>query len=181
MKSHRRLPLDASRGRSAVAAEPARRRHTRPLQRLRTDLPRSPIDQTLHYSLGAFITVCAIKRNGAGEHVRGLEEDKPAPRSVTPRPKWTLKSPSDWWHVTATVHALHTAQQPRRLSAASAPFTPPTATIRRGPTWAQTAVSASSRGESAASRKSQHRPNTGISSTWDPRDRPTSLGARHRF
>jgi len=106
------------------------------------------------------MTVCAVKRDGAGKHVRAHEEDKSAPRSVMPRPKWNPKSPSDWWHVTATAHALHTAQQSRHLNAASSPFTLPTATIRHGPTRAHTAVSASSRGESAASRKSQHRPNT---------------------
>jgi restriction system protein len=40
-------------------------RHQRPVQWIREDVPRSEIDQDLLYSLGAFMTVCQIKRNNA--------------------------------------------------------------------------------------------------------------------
>ncbi len=49
-------------------------RHTRPTKWLRTDIPRSAIDQDLLYSLGAFMTVCQIKRNNAEKRIRALVE-----------------------------------------------------------------------------------------------------------
>ncbi len=45
----------------------------------RTDVPRSQLDQDLLFSLGAFMTVCKIKRNGAEERVRAILAGKGAP------------------------------------------------------------------------------------------------------
>jgi restriction system protein len=46
--------------------------HQRPVEWLVDDMPRSRIDQDLLYSLGAFMTVCQIKRNNAEARLRGL-------------------------------------------------------------------------------------------------------------
>lgn len=48
------------------------RRHTRPVQWLRTDVPRSDFQQDLLYSLGAFMTVCRISRNEAGRRIAAV-------------------------------------------------------------------------------------------------------------
>jgi restriction system protein len=53
--------------------------HTRPVNWVRDDLPRSAVDQDLLYSLGAFLTVCQIKRNNAEERIHALLEGRPAP------------------------------------------------------------------------------------------------------
>jgi hypothetical protein len=59
--------------------EPAR--HTRPVEWLITDLPRDAFDQQVLNSLGAFMTVCKIDRNGADDRIReavgahGLQTD----------------------------------------------------------------------------------------------------------
>ena len=45
-------------------------RPTRPVEWLRTDIPRDAFRQDLLYSLGAFMTVCEISRNDALERVR---------------------------------------------------------------------------------------------------------------
>jgi len=44
-------------------------RHTRPVEWIRQDLPRSAFDQDLLHSLGAFLTVCRITRNNAEERI----------------------------------------------------------------------------------------------------------------
>ncbi len=45
--------------------EPLARRHHRRVEWLRTDVPRTAVKQDLLYSLGAFMTVCEIRRNDA--------------------------------------------------------------------------------------------------------------------
>jgi restriction system protein len=50
--------------------------HVRPVQWLRTDLPRSAFDQDILYSLGAFLTVCQITRNNAEERIRAILENR---------------------------------------------------------------------------------------------------------
>lgn len=66
---------------------PSDARHRRAVQWLREDAPRSTFGQDLLYSLGAFLTVCQIKRNNAEERIRviasggedpGLLVDEPA-------------------------------------------------------------------------------------------------------
>jgi len=55
-------------------------RHTRPVEWMRTDIPRSALDQDLLYSIGAFMTVCQIQRNKAEERIRALVQGKPMPK-----------------------------------------------------------------------------------------------------
>jgi restriction system protein len=52
---------------------PADARHTRPVEWIRT-VPRSAVGQDLLYSLGAFLTVCEIKRNGAAGRFASIVE-----------------------------------------------------------------------------------------------------------
>lgn len=46
--------------------------HTRKVKWLNTDIPRNAFDQDLLYSLGAFMTVCQIKRNNAEERINKI-------------------------------------------------------------------------------------------------------------
>ncbi|VVB62507.1 Restriction endonuclease [uncultured archaeon] len=59
-------------------------RHTRPVEWIRADIPRSALDQDLLYSIGAFMTVCQIQRNKAEERIRALVEGKPMPQLALP-------------------------------------------------------------------------------------------------
>jgi restriction system protein len=52
-------------------ADPARR-HTRPVEWLRIDVPRSAVKQDLLYSLGAFMTYCEVSRNEAARRIAVL-------------------------------------------------------------------------------------------------------------
>ena len=47
-------------------------RHTRPVDWIRPDVPRSEFGQDLLYSLGAFLTVCRIKRNDAENRIAAI-------------------------------------------------------------------------------------------------------------
>ncbi len=47
-------------------------RHTRPVDWIRPDVPRSEFGQDLLYSLGAFLTVCRIKRNNAENRIAAI-------------------------------------------------------------------------------------------------------------
>ncbi|HYU55558.1 MAG TPA: restriction endonuclease [Candidatus Dormibacteraeota bacterium] len=51
-------------------------RHTRPVQWLKTDIPRTAFEQDLLYSFGAFMTVCQITRNNAEARVRAILSGK---------------------------------------------------------------------------------------------------------
>jgi restriction system protein len=53
--------------------------HTRPVEWLQTDIPRSAFGQDLLYSLGAAQTVCQIRRNDAEKRVKAMLEGKPDP------------------------------------------------------------------------------------------------------
>lgn len=55
--------------------------HTRKVDWVRPDLPRTQFAQDLLYSLGAFMTVCQIERNKAEERVRAILEGRPDPGS----------------------------------------------------------------------------------------------------
>ncbi|MEL7672021.1 restriction endonuclease [Methanobacterium sp.] len=46
--------------------------HTRPVEWIKTDIPRTAFDQDLLYSLGAFMTVCQIKRNNAENRIKKI-------------------------------------------------------------------------------------------------------------
>lgn len=54
-------------------------RHTRAVEWIRPDVPRSVFGQDLLYSFGAFLTVCNITRNGAEQRVSAVLEGKPDP------------------------------------------------------------------------------------------------------
>lgn len=54
-------------------------RHTRPVEWIRPDVPRSVFGQDLLYSFGAFMTVCNISRNGAVQRVSAVLAGKPDP------------------------------------------------------------------------------------------------------
>jgi restriction system protein len=68
---------------------PEQVRHQRPVQWIREDVPRSEIDQDLLYSLGAFMTVCQIRRNNAEKRIEALLAGKPATEPAS------LEVPSD--------------------------------------------------------------------------------------
>jgi restriction system protein len=53
--------------------------HTRPVEWLRIDLPRTAFGNDLLYSLGAFMTVCQIKRNNAEERIKAIVGGKADP------------------------------------------------------------------------------------------------------
>ena len=52
-------------------------RHTRPVQWVRSDIPRTTFEQDLLYSFGAFMTVCNISRNDAARRVVAVLDGKP--------------------------------------------------------------------------------------------------------
>jgi len=58
-------------------------RHTRPVQWINREIPRSAFDQDILYSFGAFLTVCQIQRNQAEQRIRAFLDGKTA---TTPPP-----------------------------------------------------------------------------------------------
>ena len=66
-------------------------RHIRPVEWVRTDIPRSVFGQDLLNSFGAFMTVCNISRNNAEQRVQAVLEGKPDP-GFTPMVIGTSKS-----------------------------------------------------------------------------------------
>lgn len=69
-----------------VPDAPASMRHQRAVTWIREDVPRDAIDQDLRYSLGAFMTVCRIKRNNAEERIRALLDGAALPTPGTTVP-----------------------------------------------------------------------------------------------
>jgi restriction system protein len=72
------------------------RRHIRPVEWIRKDLPRTELGQDLLYSLGAFLTVCQVRRNDAAWRLgyvlqHGNDPGARSPEHVTP----TRKQPVD--------------------------------------------------------------------------------------
>lgn len=59
-------------------------RHVRPTTWIKTDIPRSKFDRDLLYSLGAFLTVCQIKRNNAEERIKAILAGQPMPTPAFP-------------------------------------------------------------------------------------------------
>jgi restriction system protein len=70
-------------------------RHSREVRWLNQDVPRGAFDQDLLYSMGAFLTVCEIKRNNAEARIRAMFKngfDSPRPNlSITQLPPTTGK------------------------------------------------------------------------------------------
>ena len=69
-------------------------RHARRVKWIRTDIPRSAFGQDLLYSLGAFMTVCRIKRNDAEKRIEAILQGKPD-AIVTQAEKGEPKSDSE--------------------------------------------------------------------------------------
>lgn len=61
--------------------------HTRSVEWLREDIPRSALGQDLLYSLGAFMTVCQIKRNDAENRITAILKTGKDPGIVEPSPE----------------------------------------------------------------------------------------------
>ena len=61
---------------------PAGARHTRPVKWERTDVARSAVGQDLLFSLGAFSSVCGIKRNGAEQRLAAVMETGKDPGAI---------------------------------------------------------------------------------------------------
>lgn len=61
---------------------PEEAHHTRPVDWIRKDIPRSAFGQDILYSLGALQTVCQIRRNNAEERIRAILEGQPDPGVV---------------------------------------------------------------------------------------------------
>ncbi len=59
------------------------KRHTRLVEWIRTDVPRSDFNQDLLYSLGALMTVCRIQRNDAGRRITAILNGESDPGSDT--------------------------------------------------------------------------------------------------
>ncbi len=57
--------------------------HTRKVDWLKTDIPRIKVGQDLLYSMGAFMTVCKIKRNNAEERIKAILDGKPDPGIIS--------------------------------------------------------------------------------------------------
>lgn len=65
------------------------RRHIRPVEWIRIDVPRSAVKQDLLYSLGAFLTYCEVSRNQAAQRIAGIAatgKDPGTTGSFTPVP-----------------------------------------------------------------------------------------------
>jgi len=61
---------------------PADAQHTRATAWLKTDIPRSKFDQDLLYTLGAFLTVCQVKRNNAEVRIKAIVAGQTPPPLV---------------------------------------------------------------------------------------------------
>ncbi|HZL05931.1 MAG TPA: restriction endonuclease, partial [Coriobacteriia bacterium] len=58
-------------------------RHVRPVEWLATDIPRTAVKQDLLYSLGAFLTICEVKRNDAAHRISMLARQGTDPGART--------------------------------------------------------------------------------------------------
>jgi len=67
------------------AGSPPLYRHSRTVRWLSTAVPRSAFDQDLLYSMGAFLTVCEIKRNDAEKRVRAMAMNRWQPELESDR------------------------------------------------------------------------------------------------
>lgn len=63
---------------------PRNARHTRPVEWLMSDVPRTAIGQDLLYTLGAFLTVCEVRRNEGAARISALAAGHPDPGMAIP-------------------------------------------------------------------------------------------------
>jgi len=61
--------------------------HHRSVRWLQTDIPRTSFDQDILNSLGAFTTVCQIKRNNAESRVRAMKTNEWKAAAIKPQPR----------------------------------------------------------------------------------------------
>jgi restriction system protein len=71
--------------------------HARPVRWLRTDVPRTSVGQDLLYSLGAFLTVCQIRRHDAESRLEAVAAGKkdPGHEGAGPEPEPDIDSHPD--------------------------------------------------------------------------------------
>ncbi len=58
-------------------------KHTRSVKWISQDIPRERFDKDILYSLGAFMTVCRIRRNNAEERIKAILEGKSPPSEMS--------------------------------------------------------------------------------------------------
>jgi len=68
-----------------VADAPNDAKHQRPVKWIRTDLPRSEVEQDLLYSLGSTLAVFRVRRNNAEERLSALVEGRTSELSTLPK------------------------------------------------------------------------------------------------
>ena len=99
---HRRPATQAhfARSQSGLSRDPidtaqvnAENRHTRTVEWLLPEVPRSTFGQDLLYSFGAFMTVCNISRNDAVHRVQAILDGKPDPGVTVSLPSGNDLSP----------------------------------------------------------------------------------------
>ena len=61
-------------------------KHTRAVEWITQDFPRDSLDQDILYSLGAFMTVCEIKRNDAERRIRAVLDGSSTATPALPPP-----------------------------------------------------------------------------------------------
>jgi len=61
-------------------------RHVRPVEWLVTDVPRTAVKQDLLYTLGAFLTICEVRRHDAAYRIEKLAQTGKDPGARTPLP-----------------------------------------------------------------------------------------------
>ena len=79
LKGRPQVALGRIAGPYVFRADVSQGNHTRKVQWLRRDVPRTHFGQDLLYSLGAFMTICQIHRNNAEERVRKILEGERDP------------------------------------------------------------------------------------------------------
>lgn len=57
--------------------------HTRAVEWLNTDVPRTAFSQDLLYSFGAFLTICRVERNDAEQRVRAMADNGWKPETIS--------------------------------------------------------------------------------------------------
>jgi restriction system protein len=69
--------------------------HSRNVNWFAQDIPRSNFEQDILYSLGAFMTVCQIKRNNAEERLKAMKDNNWHPKPIESLPTIQPSDPSD--------------------------------------------------------------------------------------
>lgn len=82
LKSRAQVALGKVKGPYQYVEVRGRKRHTRPVEWVRPDVPRTDIGQDMLYSLGSLLTICRIQRNNAEARfsaiIKGMKDSGPA-------------------------------------------------------------------------------------------------------